>query len=112
MTLQTGTETEEPRSIAWCGWHNGLSDTTRLIQTSPNGQRFACQLCRQKYNLTPLADQTRPLPGRTPMKTCAKCQHGIHPDEDHRTYDKHSTSGTGLTVYIHITCPPSRHTRR
>jgi hypothetical protein len=53
-----------PRSIAWCSWHNGLSDTARLVgvheeATGPRGNLFACEGCRQKYDLIPLAD--RPL---------------------------------------------------
>jgi hypothetical protein len=48
---------ESVRTIAWCSWHNGLSDTARLVQTGPDGHRFACDGCRESYRLSPLADQ-------------------------------------------------------
>ncbi|MEV4863294.1 hypothetical protein [Streptomyces ossamyceticus] len=51
------------RPIAYCNWHQGLSDTARLIRveeaaTGPGGLLYACDLCQQKHGLTPLADQT------------------------------------------------------
>ncbi|MDX3777720.1 hypothetical protein [Streptomyces europaeiscabiei] len=48
---------EPPRLIAWCAWHNGLSDTARLVQTCEAGRLFACGSCRLKHGLVPLADQ-------------------------------------------------------
>lgn len=45
---------DRPRAIAWCSWHNGLSDTTRLIHPGPDGHLFACNRCRQAYELTPI----------------------------------------------------------
>lgn len=51
------TEREPPRLIAWCSWHDGLSDTARLVQTGVAGRLFACDSCRLKYRLTPLGDQ-------------------------------------------------------
>jgi hypothetical protein len=52
------TEQEEPpRLIAWCSWHNGLSDTARLVQVGGPGRLFACAKCRLKHNLIPLGDQ-------------------------------------------------------
>ena len=48
---------EIPRLIAWCSWHNGLSDTARLVQIGEAGQMFACERCRLAHGLVPLADQ-------------------------------------------------------
>ncbi|MDX3689967.1 hypothetical protein PV726_06365 [Streptomyces europaeiscabiei] len=48
---------EPPRLIAWCAWHNGLSDTARLVQTGTAGKLFACERCRIANDLVPLADQ-------------------------------------------------------
>lgn len=50
------TQAEEPRTIAWCSWHKGLSDTARLVQTEP-GKLFACEGCRISHHLVPVADQ-------------------------------------------------------
>ncbi|MEH0431303.1 hypothetical protein QBB34_34235 [Streptomyces stelliscabiei] len=55
-------QAEAPRTIAYCSWHKGLSDTARLIRvneaaTGPGGLLFACAGCRQKHDLTPLGDQ-------------------------------------------------------
>lgn len=49
--------TTPTRAIAHCHWHNGLSDTARLVQTGEAGRLFACAGCRLKYRLTPVADQ-------------------------------------------------------
>lgn len=51
-----------PRSIAWCHWHNGLSDTARLVRvheqaTTFGGALFACAKCRLQHNLLPIGDQ-------------------------------------------------------
>lgn len=48
---------EPPRLIAYCHWHNGLSDTARLVQIDTAGKRFACERCRITHNLAQLADQ-------------------------------------------------------
>ena len=48
---------ETPRLIAWCAWHNGLSDTARLVQSGGGGNLFACERCRIANGLVPLADQ-------------------------------------------------------
>ncbi|MDX2515471.1 hypothetical protein PV355_09995 [Streptomyces stelliscabiei] len=50
-------QAEEPRTIAYCSWHNGLSDTARLVQTGEAGKLFACERCRIAHDLAPLADQ-------------------------------------------------------
>ncbi|MDX2686868.1 hypothetical protein [Streptomyces scabiei] len=50
-------QAEEPRTIAWCSWHDGLSDTARLIQVGEAGKLFACGRCRLAYGLVPYADQ-------------------------------------------------------
>lgn len=47
----------EPRLIAWCSWHSGLSDTVRLVQVGEAGRLFACERCRIAHGLAPLADQ-------------------------------------------------------
>lgn len=53
-----------PRTVAYCNWHRGLSDTARLVrlpadQGSGSGTPglFACARCRQQHDLTPLEDQ-------------------------------------------------------
>ena len=46
-----------PRGVAYCSWHKGLSDTARLIQTGSAGRLFACEKCRTRYRLAPIADQ-------------------------------------------------------
>lgn len=60
--MRTPTQQQEhkagTRLIAWCGWHNGLSSTARLMETGPTGRWFACAKCRESYRLTPLADQS------------------------------------------------------
>ncbi|MDX2521391.1 hypothetical protein PV355_40690 [Streptomyces stelliscabiei] len=50
-------QAEEPRTIAYCSWHNGLSDTARLVQVGEAGKLFACERCRIAHDLVPLADQ-------------------------------------------------------
>ncbi|UUU25692.1 hypothetical protein [Streptomyces sp. DSM 40750] len=50
-------QAEEPRLIAWCSWHRGLSDTARLVQVGTAGKLFACERCRLANDLVPLADQ-------------------------------------------------------
>ena len=47
----------DPRTIAWCHWHSGLSDTARPVQKGPAGVLSACAKCRVKHGLTPLGDQ-------------------------------------------------------
>lgn len=53
-----------PRRVAYCSWHNGLSDTALVVQinndsaSGPNGGLYyACAPCRQQHGLTPLGDQ-------------------------------------------------------
>lgn len=55
--MDTGQDIEVPRTIAYCSWHSGLSDTARLIQIGEAGKLFACERCRIAYDLVPLADQ-------------------------------------------------------
>jgi hypothetical protein len=55
--VDTGPDTEAPRTIAYCSWHKGLSDTARLIQVGEPGKLFACERCRLAHGLVPLADQ-------------------------------------------------------
>ncbi|MFD9116220.1 hypothetical protein ACFU6M_06045 [Streptomyces bottropensis] len=50
-------QAEEPRTIAWCSWHKGLSDTARLVQVGEAGKLFACDRCRIAYDLVPYADR-------------------------------------------------------
>jgi hypothetical protein len=50
-------QAEEPRLIAWCSWHGGLSDTARLVQAGTAGRLFACERCRIAHGLVALADQ-------------------------------------------------------
>ncbi len=55
--------TSEPHPIAHCAWHQGRSDTARLVQAAEAvggigaGNLFACEGCRTMHGLTPLADQ-------------------------------------------------------
>lgn len=54
--------TRRRRRTTWCSWHNGLSDTARLIQvheaaSRPGGMLYACHKCRQTYGLTPLVER-------------------------------------------------------
>lgn len=51
------------RRVRWCNWHNGLSDTSQLIQiheegSGPGGMLYACAKCRVKYGLAPLSERT------------------------------------------------------
>ncbi|MFE7836878.1 hypothetical protein ACFU53_12735 [Streptomyces sp. NPDC057474] len=55
--MDTGQDTGPPRTIAWCHWHDGLSDTARLVQTGEAGCLFVCAGCRLKHGLVPLANQ-------------------------------------------------------
>ncbi|MFI2714854.1 hypothetical protein ACH5AI_00720 [Streptomyces collinus] len=63
MTEHPESQSPRPtRSIAWCSWHKGLSDTARLVGVHEHaadlgGNLFACQKCREMYGLTPIADQ-------------------------------------------------------
>ncbi len=50
------------RSIAWCWWHGGFSDTARLVrveETGSNGRGtlFACADCRTRHGFVPIEDQ-------------------------------------------------------
>ncbi|MFE9764601.1 hypothetical protein ACFYPC_08740 [Streptomyces sp. NPDC005808] len=50
-----------PAAYAWCAWHDGYTDTARLIsaqETVANGRgsRFACAPCRTAHRLVPAAD--------------------------------------------------------
>ncbi|MDX3831410.1 hypothetical protein [Streptomyces europaeiscabiei] len=54
---QAEDQAENPRAIAWCSWHGGLSDTARLVQVGEAGKLFACARCRHAHDLAPLADQ-------------------------------------------------------
>ena len=55
--MDTGQDTELPRLIAWCHWHDGLSDTARLMQVGEAGNLFACERCRIAHGLVPLAER-------------------------------------------------------
>lgn len=56
-------DTESTRALAYCSWHQGYSDTTRLVQMTDQGSGpgapglFACADCRENFRLTPVADQ-------------------------------------------------------
>ncbi|MFJ4829876.1 hypothetical protein ACIP79_08170 [Streptomyces sp. NPDC088747] len=56
-------------SYAWCAWHKGVSDDTRLVRIVEQGSAFgggglfACRPCRNAYDLVPLADQPAPEKG-------------------------------------------------
>lgn len=41
------------------------------------------------------------------MKHCEKCGRMIRDGEESRSYDKVSASAGGLTVHLHVTCPPT-----
>lgn len=46
----------------WCNWHEGLSDSTVLVQvheaaSGPGGHLYACAKCRVAHNLTPMTEQ-------------------------------------------------------
>jgi len=38
------------------------------------------------------------------VKICERCQRAIEPSEEHRTFDKFSTSAGGFTFYYHLAC--------
>lgn len=49
-------------SFAYCSWHKGYSDTTRLVKiieqgSGPGAGLFACADCRKVNRLVPVADQ-------------------------------------------------------
>lgn len=54
---------QQPASgFAYCSWHQGYSDTCRLVRaveqgSGAGGHLFACADCRNTYRLLPLADQ-------------------------------------------------------
>lgn len=55
--------TPAPTAYGYCAWHQGYARNVRLIQVSDQGsgpctasRHFACHLCRQAYDLIPLAD--------------------------------------------------------
>ena len=54
----------EPRTIAWCSWHNRLSDTALLVRIhdqgsgTGGGSLYACARCRQQHGLTPMEMQS------------------------------------------------------
>lgn len=55
-------EQEPATGHGWCHWHNGVSDTLRLVQvveqgSGIGGSLFACAPCRKVHGLTPLADR-------------------------------------------------------
>ncbi|WP_369222452.1 hypothetical protein AB5J52_14040 [Streptomyces sp. R39] len=61
-TTQTETPPTTPRALGWCHWHKGLGEDIRLIQALEQGSGrgasfFACPPCRDRHNLTPLADR-------------------------------------------------------
>lgn len=47
----------------WCHWHEGLSDSSLLVRIheqgsgTGGGMLYACQLCRTKHHLVPLAER-------------------------------------------------------
>ncbi|WP_338897415.1 hypothetical protein WBG99_18850 [Streptomyces sp. TG1A-60] len=82
---------EPPRTIAWCSWHSGLSDTARPVRISLDGRVFACERCRQANNLTPLTEadskllpEPPPVMGLTWAQTagwaCCFCGEAIRAD--------------------------------
>ena len=75
--------TDTPRGMAWCAWHDGLSDTARLIQaveaaTGSGGNQFACAGCRESYGLIPLADQVETARALPPANALTRAQHDGH----------------------------------
>ena len=40
------------------------------------------------------------------MKLCHKCCRAIQPGELYDSFDKHGASGGGITVHLHVVCPP------
>jgi hypothetical protein len=51
------------RRPAWCSWHGRLSYTALLVRVTEegsggdNGMYYACQSCRTKHDLVPLAER-------------------------------------------------------
>ncbi|MFC4500658.1 MULTISPECIES: hypothetical protein [Streptomyces] len=47
-----------PRAgIAFCAWHESYSNTARPVRDTSGARLFACQSCRDIYDLVPIADQ-------------------------------------------------------
>lgn len=53
-----------PTTIAFCAWHGDIARDVRLIDvheagSGPNtaGSKFACEPCRERHGLVPLADR-------------------------------------------------------
>lgn len=60
---ETSRTTPPARTIAYCSWHRGYSDTCRLVQQEDAGTMgpaglFACADCRNSFELLPVADPT------------------------------------------------------
>ncbi len=51
-----GKAVRETSSIAFCAWHEAYSNTARAVRDSSGARLFACQSCRDIYELTPIAD--------------------------------------------------------
>lgn len=54
-----------PRTVAYCNWHRGLSDSSRLVQIPADQGSgagtpglYACTRCREQHDLTPVGDQS------------------------------------------------------
>jgi hypothetical protein len=52
-----------PTSYGFCSWHRAHAEGVRLINvheqgSGPGGGAFACQPCRQAYDLVPFADRS------------------------------------------------------
>jgi hypothetical protein len=61
-TTHTETGADTPRVFAWCSWHDGFSETARLVQIIEQGSGFgaglyACARCRKVHGLVPVADR-------------------------------------------------------
>lgn len=46
----------EPSTIAWCAWHEAYSNTARPVRDTSGARLFACQSCRQAYDLPLVED--------------------------------------------------------
>ncbi|MEH0579290.1 MULTISPECIES: hypothetical protein [Streptomyces] len=44
-------------NVAWCAWHGAYSNTARPVRDTSGARLFACQSCRDIYDLAPIADQ-------------------------------------------------------